>query len=212
MPERNCSSSFGVRADRALWSWGFNDSGQLGRQAAEQFGLGGVPAGRRHPRSASPCYRRPCSFSLALTAEGELWGWGDGRSGQLGDGTKAGSLGPVPIPGPVGEWAEVDAGEEFAVGVRVDGTLWSWGWNEYGQLGRQAAELPPPDAIGSILRIESRGTEIGRPSVRWTTVGSAARSTGAPTRLCPSESTMRWVGVSSAARAGSPVLERSSPP
>jgi alpha-tubulin suppressor-like RCC1 family protein len=29
----------------------------------------------------------------------------------------------------------IASGADFSLGVRKDGTLWSWGWNESGQLG-----------------------------------------------------------------------------
>jgi alpha-tubulin suppressor-like RCC1 family protein len=32
-------------------------------------------------------------------------------------------------------WASVASGETHSLAVKTDGTLWTWGWNGYGQLG-----------------------------------------------------------------------------
>jgi alpha-tubulin suppressor-like RCC1 family protein len=32
-------------------------------------------------------------------------------------------------------WTDVSAGGGHSMGIKADGTLWAWGWNNYGQLG-----------------------------------------------------------------------------
>jgi alpha-tubulin suppressor-like RCC1 family protein len=42
---------------------------------------------------------------------------------------------------------QVAAGEEFSLALRSDGTVWAWGRNDRGQLGRgttSSGELVPP--------------------------------------------------------------------
>lgn len=77
-------------------------------------------------------------FSLALSSEGNLYSWGDNALGQLGDGTNNSRN----LPGPVSTqdfggltFSAIAAGTDFAVAIRVDGTLFSWGYNNQGQLG-----------------------------------------------------------------------------
>ncbi|MHC4717972.1 MAG: RCC1 domain-containing protein, partial [Planctomycetota bacterium] len=73
-------------------------------------------------------------------ATGEVWAWGDNWKGQLGDGTEAYSLTPVQVVGPDGIGyltgvTDADAGAFQTFACRDDGTVWAWGWNDYGQLG-----------------------------------------------------------------------------
>ena len=76
------------------------------------------------------------SHSLALKADGSLWGWGNNRSGQLGDGTTENRPLPVPIDAD-NDWAAVTAGHYFSSALKQDGSLWAWGANNAGQLGNE---------------------------------------------------------------------------
>jgi len=51
----------------------------------------------------------------------------------------------------VGEWKKIVIGQEFAAGIKLDNTLWAWGSNKYGQLGRDPNATPfvtVPNQIG----------------------------------------------------------------
>ena len=75
-----------------LYSWGYNQFGQLGRPG------GSAPAqiteGETMNHTSVPDFDQKIwtnsigggSFSLAVTSEGELWGWGHNRYGMLGNG------------------------------------------------------------------------------------------------------------------------------
>jgi len=80
------------------------------------------------------------SNGCALDSNGGLWCWGNGTSGNLGDGTWASKTAPVRVLGPAGMgW--MDNIIDFAVAqsavcvVRNDGSVWCWGLNSHGQLG-----------------------------------------------------------------------------
>ena len=114
-----------------LWAWG-DGSGSLGNGIR----LGsGVPI----PVGTAPEWAQISSghgFTLAIKADGTLWGWGYNGSGQLGTGGTDGS--PTCAAHRVGtgaQWQSVSAGRNFTLGVQRDGSLWSWGWNIVGQLG-----------------------------------------------------------------------------
>lgn len=77
------------------------------------------------------------SHTLALRADGTVWAWGSNESGQLGDGTWDDSLIPVQVGGKKGlaNIVAIAAGYDHSVALRKDGTVWTWGSNEFGQLG-----------------------------------------------------------------------------
>jgi alpha-tubulin suppressor-like RCC1 family protein len=75
------------------------------------------------------------NFSVAVKTNGTFWAWGFNESGQLADGTTTTSQTPKQV-GLLTNWLQVSAGKTgFAAGVKTDGTLWTWGNNESGQLG-----------------------------------------------------------------------------
>jgi len=88
------------------------------------------------------------SHTLAITSGGVLRAWGTNTAGQLGDGTVAGRLSPMPT-GTGATWRSVVAGRVHTVALKSDGTLWTWGSNAAGQLGDgSTTNRPAPSAIG----------------------------------------------------------------
>jgi alpha-tubulin suppressor-like RCC1 family protein len=146
--------SLALQADGTLWAWGDNRSGQLG-----------VPilgAGSSVPRqivsfappatgwnSSWKAIAAGLSHSLALQADGTLWGWGSNFSGQLGNGDATlpnppDQTVPVQVVNPgAAPYTAVAAGDSFSVALQADGTLWSWGNNTRGQLGNGASDPDP---------------------------------------------------------------------
>jgi len=75
-------------------------------------------------------------FVLALLSDGTLRSWGYNAFGQLGDGaTYTDSNIPVTVFGLSGI-KSIAAGLRHGLALKEDGTVYSWGWNNYGQLGR----------------------------------------------------------------------------
>ena len=74
--------------------------------------------------------------TIALKTDGKLYSWGLNIQGQLGDGTNTRRNTPVTVAGNSTIWKQVAVGDSFAVAIRTDGTLWSWGNNLFGQLGQ----------------------------------------------------------------------------
>jgi alpha-tubulin suppressor-like RCC1 family protein len=69
----------------------------------------------------------------------QLWIWGNGSSGNLGDNTLNSKSSPIQTVSGGTNWKLVSGGvgigQLHAAAIKTDGTLWMWGSNLYGQLG-----------------------------------------------------------------------------
>jgi alpha-tubulin suppressor-like RCC1 family protein len=138
-----------VRTDNTLWSWGSNTYGQVGD--------GTSLTSRSTPTQIMPANQWAMvdggdSHTLALTTNGVLWAWGRNLHGELGNGTTVESDAPISIATPTTLWVAVAAGGYHSAAVKSDGTLWAWGYNNYGQLGyatSPATENHSPQQIGA---------------------------------------------------------------
>ena len=75
------------------------------------------------------------THTVFIKNDGTVWTWGKNDNGQLGDGTTTQRTSPVQVPGLSGIVA-VAAGDAHTVALRgSDGTVWTWGKNDNGQLG-----------------------------------------------------------------------------
>jgi alpha-tubulin suppressor-like RCC1 family protein len=77
------------------------------------------------------------SHSAALHSDGRIYTWGSNEYGQLGDGTLTGRDRPTPVDRlPVGASViAIALGRGHSAAALSDGSLYTWGSNEYGQLG-----------------------------------------------------------------------------
>lgn len=123
--------SLAVLGDGTVRAWGRNANGQLGnggtalsRVPVTVSGLGSVSAvsgGTAH--------------SLALKTDGSVWAWGLRTNGRIGVGVATGNqTTPIEVTG-LSDVSAVAAGGAHSLGLKSDGTVWSWGLNLSGQLG-----------------------------------------------------------------------------
>ena len=129
-----------LKNDGRVWAAGKNNSGQLGDGSSQNrsnpvevvhsggsalSGIIGISSGSYH--------------TVYLKSDGTVWAAGRNNFGQLGDGTTINRLNPVqvihsngtPLTGVKG----ILPGDYFAVYLMEDGTVWSAGRNNNGQLG-----------------------------------------------------------------------------
>ena len=85
--------------------------------------------------SASPT---PTPLPTIQCNGGSLWLWGDNTFGQIGDNTSGASAyksSPVQTVSGGVDWCSHNLGGRHVLAIKLDGKVWSWGWNAYGQLG-----------------------------------------------------------------------------
>jgi alpha-tubulin suppressor-like RCC1 family protein len=74
-------------------------------------------------------------LSFGSVKADRLFSWGNNNHGQLGDGT----TNERHTPGSIGNdtnWYQISCSEDhYSLAIKSDGTLWAWGYNNYGQLG-----------------------------------------------------------------------------
>ena len=124
-----------MKSDRTLWGWGWNIYAQLGN-GTSTFTVNA-------PSKISNNYKWKCLtggiyVTMGVKTDGTLWGWGSVQNCQLGDGTPNWSIVTFTTPIKIGidtNWEMVSCGHSFSTGIKTDGTLWSWGFNQYGGLG-----------------------------------------------------------------------------
>jgi len=123
--------SLAVKNDGTVWAWGANGSGQLGN---------GTWDGSNVPVQVSSltgiiAFDGGGSFSLAVKNDGTVWAWGDNYYGQLGNGTNTNSNVPLQVNSLTGINSIAAGGGWHSIALKSDETVWSWGYNFYGQLG-----------------------------------------------------------------------------
>ncbi|HEX8514627.1 MAG TPA: T9SS type A sorting domain-containing protein [Bacteroidia bacterium] len=123
--------SLALKSDGSLWSWGYNASGELGNGTGP-----GINAPARVGTDNNwVTITTGHSYSLGSKSNGTLWAWGDNSNGQLGDGTIINRSTPVQISIVPNAWVTVDGGGSHTLGVKSNGSLWSWGNNNSWQSG-----------------------------------------------------------------------------
>jgi alpha-tubulin suppressor-like RCC1 family protein len=132
------STSAALLANGQVWMWGSGAFGQLGDGSTRKSD---VPVEVQLPSAAVEisCGGDLLGIgqSLALLANGQVYGWGNDQYGQLGNGAAVNTVElPEPITG-AGHvvFTQVVSGGESGYGVSASGEVWAWGSNAEGQIG-----------------------------------------------------------------------------
>ena len=172
--------SLTLTASGQLYAFGQNRFGQLGIE--ENSGPGPDPSENAHPTPTlvtlpgadGPIVKVAAgsAHSLALTASGQLFAFGQNRFGELGSTANNRNEEPNPtptsvtLPGMRGQIVEIAAGYEDSFALTTAGQLYAFGWNYFGQLGRtinskSSAPNPTPGVVqmpgGAAIAAIARG-------------------------------------------------------
>jgi alpha-tubulin suppressor-like RCC1 family protein len=136
-----------VKTSGQLWGWGYGRATGQPSQYSSPMQVGTLTNW-----SKSQIFK---DHSIHVKTDNTLWAMGQNTFGQLGDGTsgyRPNLRSPVQIGSTV--WATPIVGGsvlEFSACVRTDGTLWTWGKNNYGQLGiGNTTNYSSPKQVGTL--------------------------------------------------------------
>ena len=130
-----------------LNAWGLNSHGRLGdgtttnRSSPVQIGALTTWA------DISAGYQ----MTLSTKTDGTLWAWGFNNYGQLGLTNTTAYSSPKQV-GALTDWLSVTgAGYNFSASIKTNGTLWTWGYNNNGQLGHgNTSDINSPKQVGAL--------------------------------------------------------------
>ncbi|WP_422614015.1 RCC1 domain-containing protein, partial [Bifidobacterium indicum] len=164
----NGTYSMALGSDGNLYTWGDNSSGQLGRDTGSS-GYDGRP-GRVTPPTGVTSFTQANAgsrYSMALGSDRNLYTWGANDLGQLGretnttiNGVNADiKPGRVTAPAGITFTQSSEGGNMISMAFGSDGNLYTWGNNNYGQLGRDTANIQ--DGRPGRVVFPSRGKPTG---------------------------------------------------
>ena len=126
-----------LKTDGTIWAWGSNSYGKLGQGQPTNYK---VSSPVRIGNDNNWAQISGGGNHAAITDDGRLYTWGFNREGQLGhnqqsdSGTFASKFTPQQV-GDGEDWKRVSSHREHVAAVKTNGTLWTWGQNQYGMLG-----------------------------------------------------------------------------
>jgi alpha-tubulin suppressor-like RCC1 family protein len=150
-----------AKRDGTLWAWGKNDDGQLGDGTTTSRSTPVKITGVSNIKSVAA----GSDHTVVLTTDGKVYAWGNNSNGQLGDGSTTGRTTPAQVASTsITDIRAIDAGHKYTIALRSDGTIWTWGYNNKGQLGNntQTDSYTPQQVTalsGSVMASIAAGDE-----------------------------------------------------
>ncbi len=150
-----------TKTDGTFWAWGYNNVGQLGQNDKTHRSSPTQVPGTTWGTTTDTLLQSP-EVQGSIKTDGTLWMWGNNESGELGQNNLTDYSSPKQIPGTT--WKQINfiggGGSNGAMlATKTDGTMWSWGRNELGNLGQNNTTH------------RSSPTQI--PGTTWGVIGSA---------------------------------------
>ncbi len=164
---------YGIKSDGTMWAMGQDsDAGELGQNETPG-------ASRSSPIQVgtNTNWKTTVASShavMAVKTDGTAWIWGDNEQGQLAQnegGTGQDSRSSPTQIGTATNWSSdvkhLSGGYRAYRAIKTDGTLWTWGFHGYGQLGLN---------IGGTPGTKSSPTQVGT-NTNWNCVDGSTNIT-----------------------------------
>jgi alpha-tubulin suppressor-like RCC1 family protein len=159
-------ASAGIKTDGTLWVWGSAGFGVLGdgTTTKKSSPVQTIAGGTNWQKVSVGPYNM-----AAIKTDGTLWVWGYNLNGTLGNGTSGSSSyksSPVQTSAGGTNWRDVQVSGQTMVGIKTDGTLWTWGNNTLGELGNNSndASSTPIQTVSAGTNWASLATGVGNNS------------------------------------------------
>lgn len=128
-------TTYAIDKDGSLWSFGWNESGQMGIDDKTQKISVPTQVGNDKDWAMTSAGQ---AYGFFIKNDGTLWAVGDNSDGVSGVGDGATSHKVPTQVGKDSDWKTVSCSRFFghtAAAIKTDGTLWTWGNGTSGQLG-----------------------------------------------------------------------------
>ena len=186
-----------LKGDGTVWTWGRNNVGQLGDGTTSTRTVPAIVTGFA-PRAIAVAAAGPRTF--VVDAAGRLWQFGvdvftptqiplstpvisvsaslSGWSAITPEGATIPADAAVP-PSPVGSVSQMSVGQSHTLALGADGTMWTWGNNDKGQLGDGTrVSRASPVQIADAGFVWHTGTPVmtsgGTFNVEWIAIAASA--------------------------------------
>ena len=129
-----------VDEDGSLWTWGRNEYGQLG-QGNKTYYSSPVLVGAKGTWSQNVAFNDD-EMRMCVRQGGQLFTWGTNGAGQLGLSDQTQYSSPKQV-GNDSSWSTeigtISRGGATSAAIKTDGSLWTWGMGQGGELGHNQA-------------------------------------------------------------------------
>ncbi|TVQ38503.1 MAG: choice-of-anchor D domain-containing protein [Spirochaetaceae bacterium] len=172
-----------IGVDDSFWGWGLASSGEIGTQMTHAIA----------PKQCTILYAEIRDIAagnevtLVLTVDGRVLSFGKGSHGQKGDGTVSNRFVPAHVGTGFRDVVKIVHGQGHTLALKSDGTVWTWGMNDYGQLGRGwganrslPGQVPGITGIVDIAAGRSHSLVLGGDGSIWGWGRNSSRELGNP--------------------------------
>ncbi|KAF5270348.1 hypothetical protein FQR65_LT05536 [Abscondita terminalis] len=131
----------GVTADGKVYATGYGAGGRLGIGGTDSVSVPTLLESIQHVFIKKVAVNSGGKHCLALTADNDVYSWGEGDDGKLGHGSRNGCERPKLVEALQGyEIIDIACGGAHSAAITSSGQLFTWGKGRYGRLGHGDSE------------------------------------------------------------------------